>query len=208
MIEYVKGSLRDNDDCVIMLDGPEGSGKSTLGFHLCKFLEPDWQPETSLIIDYDDWLDLYQDGREKQVLLLDEGGKLLFSRDAMTGENKHLVEVLQQSRIMNNVLVICCPNIRWLDVYVREHRAVVYIQVHKYFENGRVVRGKATVRYRKRWFDWQTSATVSRWEYAYDLAFDSTDESDPEWQEYIQVKKAKIVSSGQEKALKNLKRRT
>lgn len=192
MVKFLKAITAQNDDAVIIIDGLEGSGKSSLSFQLCHYLDPSWNPRDRVIIDYEDWLEFYEAGDRGKTYLLDEGGDLAFSRDAMSGQNKHVVRILQMARILNNIMVICCPSIHWLDKYIREHRALIYIKVHKEWHAAGVIRGRATVHWKSVRFDPTGSNVHVRWSPVFDVEFSGVDKSNKEWQVYEKLKIAKI----------------
>lgn len=196
MIRFLQAIQSQNDDAIILIDGPEGAGKSSLAFYLCSALENfHWRPEDRVIIDYEDWLEYYEAGVRGCTYLLDEGGDLAFSRDAMSGQNKHIVRILQMARILNNICVVCCPNIHWLDKYLREHRALVYIKVHKEWYGGGVIRGKATVHWKYNRFNPKVSGgVIANWRPIFDVHFPKIPDSDPRWRAYEQLKISKINS--------------
>lgn len=193
MVHFLKSITQQNDDAVVIIDGAEGSGKSSVAFQLCHYLEKGWSPEDRVIIDYEDWLQFYEAGQRGCTYLLDEGGDLAFSRDAMSGQNKHVVRILQMARILNNIMIICCPSIHWLDKYLREHRALIYIKVHKEWHAGGVIRGRATVHWKSVRFNPRIGDSISvRWTPVFDLLFGGIPGTDPQWKKYEKLKIAKI----------------
>ncbi len=192
MIRFIKALTSQNDDCLVIIDGFEGSGKSSVAFQLCHYLEPGWNPQDRVIIDYEDWLQFYEAGDRGKTYLLDEGGDLAFSRDAMSGQNKHVVRILQMARILNNIMIVCCPSIHWLDKYIREHRALIYIKVHKEFHAGGVNRGRATVHWKSVRFDPTASSIKVNWSPVFDLEFHPVPKSSKQWATYEKLKIAKI----------------
>lgn len=190
LIQFVKALKASNDDAMILMDGREGAGKSSLAFQLAKALDKTWHPDEGVIIDYTDWLNLYDLQRGK-IFLLDEGGDLLFSRDAMTKEAKNLVKIFQMSRIYNHTLICLAPNLHWLDPYIRQHRGIIYVQVHKEYHLTGTRRGKATVYWSKRFFHRNDGEWRQSWTKVFDLTFEAVADLKA-WREYEQIKLAKI----------------
>lgn len=199
MVRFLLQIKNQNDDAVVVIDGAEGSGKSSLAFFLCNAMENGWDPNDRVIIDYEDWLEFYEAQNRGKVYLLDEGGDLVFSRDAMSGQNKHVVRILQMARILNNVIVICCPSINWLDKYIREHRALIYIRVHKEWSHDGVIRGKATVHWKSKVFNPSMSgAEKGWWTGVFDVYFPPIPKEDPQWKAYEHLKIAKIQNRAEQ----------
>lgn len=198
LVPFLKALQDQNDDALVLLDGLEGSGKSTVGFHLArhvafdvaKSLDECWQPETGLIIDFDDWMKVYDLG-EGRVFVLDEGGDLMFSRDAMSGENKLLVRMFQMARIYNHIIIVCCPNIHWVDLYIRSHRALIYGHVVKTYHAKGVNRGQVKWHWPSRKWDWEKSEWKTRWMLSGTSRFKAVD-NDDQWKEYEEFKRLKV----------------
>lgn len=112
---------RDNDN-VIVIDGYEGTGKSNLAILLNKSLVPSFDPSKEAIFTVQDWNRIFNTGQTQRAYQIDEAGNLLFSRDYASTDSKFLVKLLMQARILKSTIVMCLPNIGWLEKYVREHR--------------------------------------------------------------------------------------
>lgn len=193
MVYFLKQIQKQNDDAVVLIDGLEGSGKSTVAFQLATALDPKWRPETGLIIDYEDWEAVYSLEPGK-VFILDEGGDLLFSRDSQQRENKLVIRMFQMARIFNHIIIVNCPNIHWVDLYIRDHRALIYGHTHKAYYAGGVVRGLVTWNWPSRKFNWETSEWESRWNQVYHSKFNQIPTTLPEWIRYENVKRFKVGS--------------
>lgn len=191
MVEFLKCVQKQNDDALVLLDGLEGSGKSTVAFQLATALNPNWNPERGLIIDYDDWEEVYS-LEPGQVFVLDEGGDLMFSRDALQRENKLVVRMFQMARIFNHIIIVCCPNLHWVDVYVRDHRALIYGHTHKAYYARGVERGMVTWNWPSRRFNWQTSEWESRWNQVGHSRFKPVPPTNRQWIAYETLKRLKV----------------
>lgn len=147
-------------DNVILIDGYEGTGKSTIALHLLDEITPEWTVEDNVIFEWRDGRSKLTDLPRKQALLMDEGANLLFSRDAMSRNNRWFGKLLFQCRQLNNTLILCIPNKRWLDSIGREHRAQYWVHNHE--------RGRATVlERRENWYQ-GTVFYVSAFEVGYE----------------------------------------
>lgn len=147
MPEFHKGSFndfvsllahrmqRDDRDNMIAIDGYEGTGKSAFALQLARAiawkLGEDDLPIEHVLFDWSQWDEAFSFSRKRQIYVLDEGGNLALSRDAMSGGNKELLRILTQARQLNDTLIFCMPSFFWLDKYVREHRVSWWIHVEK-----------------------------------------------------------------------------
>lgn len=120
---------RDNDN-VIVIDGYEGTGKSNLAIVINKCLVKDFDPGQEAIFSVQDWNRIFDTGATCRAYQIDEAGNLLFSRDYASTDSKFLVKLLMQARILKSTIVLCLPNIGWLEKYVREHR--VRYRIHMF----------------------------------------------------------------------------
>lgn len=191
MVHLLKQLQKQNDDAMLLIDGPEGSGKSTVAFQLATAIDPNWKPETGLIIDFEDWEQLYDLGTGR-VFILDEGGDLMFSRDSMGRENKLVVRMFQMARIFNHIIIVCCPNIHWVDLYVRDHRALIYGHTHKIYHASGVERGIVSWHWPSRRFNWMNSEWESRWNVVGHSKFKPIPKELKVWIDYEQLKRMKV----------------
>lgn len=191
MVHLLTQLQKQNDDAMLLIDGPEGSGKSTVAFQLATALDPTWTPETGLIIDFEDWEQVYDLGTGR-VFILDEGGDLMFSRDSLQRENKLIVRMFQMARIFNHIIIICCPNIHWVDLYVRDHRAMIYGHTHKVYHAQGVSRGLVSWHWPSRKFNWESSEWESRWNAVLHSRFKPIPKELKTWIDYEQLKKMKV----------------
>ncbi len=191
MIHLLSKLQTQNDDAMVLIDGPEGSGKSTVAFQMATALDPKWEAETGLVIDFEDWEQLYslETGR---VFVLDEGGDLMFSRDALQRENKLVVRMFQMARIFNHVIIVCCPNIHWVDLYVRDHRALIYGHTHKAYHAEGVSRGMVSWHWPNRKFNWEQSEWETRWNVVGHSKFHAIPNELKAWKDYETLKKLKV----------------
>jgi len=120
--------LEKDNDFILVISGDEGSGKSTLAWLCCKYVDTTFNT-TRIVYDSDDFKKVIDESERGQAIMLDEGGWMLFSREAMTRMNKEIVKILMAIRIKNLFVVICIPSFWRIDDYVRTHRTKGLIQV-------------------------------------------------------------------------------
>lgn len=106
--------------------GPEGSGKSTWAMEDAIFTSHDdflrnWKERVTY--DPDGFLGQFETAPQGGTVILDEGGEAWFSRDFATQINKSLARAAMQVRDRNLNVIICCPNVWYLDIIaVARHR--------------------------------------------------------------------------------------
>lgn len=146
----------NNDyDTVIVIDGEEGSGKSNTGTQLALRLDPTFDPDTT-IYNHEDWAKRPAH-KQKNVLLIDEGGDLGFSRDWNVLANKELVKFMMVARQLNQTMIFCIPNIYWLDKYFREHRTRYRLHMT----------GRSRAIVQKRNYDWRRNVLSFKDEFSF-----------------------------------------
>lgn len=199
MLIFMLNNQSANGDVVVLADGDEGSGKSVALMTLAILLKElakragrdlPFDPATDCIYDHDDWKEVFDPDRRGGLYLIDEGGNLLFSREAMKGDNRDVVKVFQQSRVMRNIMLTAVPNIRWIDVYLRDHRARIRIHCHSAWTLNGQQRGFATVQWRST--DWRYGEP--RWTDVFDWDYQALDHH-PDWPIY-EARKIQKFSSG------------
>jgi len=137
LIERLRWRMGHDYDNVLLIDGPEGTGKSTLALHLLDKLDAAWRAETNILYDWGDLATARALDESGRTIVLDEGSNLLYSRDHGKVANRRFTQLLFQCRQQNNTLIVCIPNRRWVDSTLREHR--VEYMLHTY------ARGRALV---------------------------------------------------------------
>ncbi len=121
-VEEVRSRPRMDSDAVIIVVGREGKGKSTLAYRLGHAFDPDNFNSANMHFTGRDFAIAATKAAPGSVLVLDEAIDGGFSRDAMSRKNKDLVKFLIVCRQRNLIGVICFPNIKWLDSYIKDHR--------------------------------------------------------------------------------------
>lgn len=131
LIEEMHDNIRDHLDNVIVIHGPEGTGKSHLAYHLCRKFDPNFDVHRNYIYEYDIFLKRITEDMEKPpgtVYWLDEGANIASNRDSMRTDNKEFIKILEMFRSKGWTLIICVPKLDRLDLYIRETRARYIIE--------------------------------------------------------------------------------
>lgn len=125
LVEDCHSNLANEYDNVIVVEGREGTGKSTLAVYLAKKINPDFNLEDDYIYSYEEMIDAVTDDEKDdrgRVFLLDETSSIMNNRDAMTASSKNMVELLEMMRSRGWTLIMCIPSADRLDKYLRDFR--------------------------------------------------------------------------------------
>lgn len=133
--EKVIPDLKKKDkDCVIAIDGREGSGKSVLGLQWCKYIDPSFNLDRVTFTPEEFRQAIYK-AKKGQAVMFDEAFTGFSSRAALSGVNKTLISLMMQIRQKNLFVVIVLPTFFLLDKYIAIFRT--RILAHVYENKGR-----------------------------------------------------------------------
>jgi hypothetical protein len=119
---------RDN---LIPIDGPTGSGKSTLGIELCIKGCPWFDMENDILYSRQELMDWISNARPGSWALADEAVNILFKRDFASKAQKFLLKILDMCRDRNLTIFMCIPNFWALDKHILEGRVRLRIYIAK-----------------------------------------------------------------------------
>ena len=123
--------IRKKDkDCVIAIDGNEGSGKSTLGLQWCRYIDSSFNL-SRVVFTPEEFRDAIYKAKKGQAIMFDEAFTGFSSRAALSGVNKTLISLMMQIRQKNLFIVIVLPTIFLLDKYISIFRTRVLIHVYE-----------------------------------------------------------------------------
>lgn len=146
LIKHILFQSEMDWDYLIVVDGLEGSGKSSCALNLASDLDSDvlnnvrehvvWEGKefTNLVYKLD-----------PSAIIDDEIGLDLFNRQAMTKESRRLVKMLMIMREKRHIPILVMPNMWWMDNYIIHHRAQLWIHVDYKPHKGKRLRGFASV---------------------------------------------------------------
>lgn len=127
LIELRREFLLEDFDSVDILDGREGSGKSTLGLHMLDYYyqlkDGKVTPEhiKHMCLEREDFLKDLKDMQKYEMTDYDEAGDLS-SRESMSKFNRMMKKTFQVVRGDNLWVLMTLPRIFDMEVYFRGHR--------------------------------------------------------------------------------------
>ena len=131
----IKNLINKKDrDYVLIVDGEEGGGKSTIACQIAYCVDPTFE-QSRMCLTPDEFVNAIIHAKPGQAVVFDEAFTGLASRHALGKINKLLVELMMEMRKKNLFVLICIPSIFYLEKYVALHRARGLI--HTYFSNGK-----------------------------------------------------------------------
>jgi hypothetical protein len=121
---------KKDKDVVIVVDGAEGSGKSTLTFQLAKYVDPTFNL-SRVVFNADDFKEAVFRAKKGQCIVYDEAFTGLSSRASLSGINRYLVSLMMQMRQKNLCVFVVLPTFFLLDKYVALFRTKALIHVYE-----------------------------------------------------------------------------
>lgn len=136
-----------NFDTVVCITGYEGSGKSIVAQVLAHEFDDEYRVEDTTFYDNEAGLARMRDPTYYIVVNWDEAIEALFAA-GRTREQTEIVKEFGKCRQYRHFILLCIPNLHWLDKYLREHRIVWWLHVARrgVVEVHLAVRAKADVR--------------------------------------------------------------
>jgi len=138
-LRLIKKLQKKSYDVVFMVDGLEGSGKSTLGNAIAYFLSDGNMTEFNIAEGSQDAIKKLEKLDEEAPLVIDEGSLVFSSKDVMKREQRQLVKILNVIRQKRMILVIIAPSFFDINRYVSVDRARFLLHVYpdKDYNRGR-----------------------------------------------------------------------
>lgn len=130
-LNKIKEDLSKKDkDCVLVIDGKEGSGKSTFAFQVGKYIDKTLDLNR-VVFSPEDFREAILKAKKKQVIVYDEAFTGFSSRSSLSPINRVLVSLAMQMRQKNLCVLIVLPTIFLLDKYIAMFRSRALIHVYE-----------------------------------------------------------------------------
>lgn len=147
-IETIKERVANKLDAIIIVEGDEGSGKSSLAVWVGFLIDKNFNLD-NVIYSMDRAVDLIYSLPPGSVIVWDEACYDMSKRDAMTKTNKEIIKLAMATRSRRLIHMVCIPHIQDLENYISDRRACYTLSV---FMRGDY-RGFFKLKYPKRWYD-------------------------------------------------------
>ena len=135
-LDDAKKAVREDWDMILLVDGYEGTGKSTMAMHIAKYCDPTFNVD-KVVFTPRQFREKVISAKEYTAVVYDEAYTGLASRGAMSQVNKALVSMLAEIRQKNLIILIVMPTFFDLDRYVALWRSRALIHVYsKGFRRG------------------------------------------------------------------------
>lgn len=125
-----KEVLKKDYDGFVVLDGQEGTGKSTLALQLALYCDPTFNL-SRVVFTIDQFLEAVENATKGQAIVFDETMGYLGSRGSMSKFNRVLIKVFSEMRSKNLFIFLNIPSFFELDKYPAIHRSVCLLHIHK-----------------------------------------------------------------------------
>lgn len=126
--------LKQDDDALIIIVAPEGSGKTVLetqiGYFISQQMKTNWGCD-NIHFDGKSYQNFSLHSPQYTVVALDESRRALNKMRGMTGNNVEFNDFLSECRSNNQAHIIVLPAFSDLEKYVAIHRVKYLIQVIK-----------------------------------------------------------------------------
>jgi hypothetical protein len=130
-------------DSLVMVTGPERTGKSNFALQLARHIDPDF-PLSSVCFKIDAFSKLIDESPNGSVIVFDEPGFDMFNQEWWASFQKELVKKLLVIGVKCLILILCIPHRMLLNAKLRERRVAFWIDV--YTRGEKFTRGYAKFR--------------------------------------------------------------
>lgn len=138
-LDNIKEILKYKWDAPIMIDGLEGSGKTTLGLTCAWYLSDKQFKPNNICRSAKDTIKKLHTFPEGSVLLVDEGDLAFSSKDIFNKEQKDLIKLMKIVRYRQHILIVIAPTFFDLNKYISVHRSrfLLHVYTDKNMKRGR-----------------------------------------------------------------------
>lgn len=143
LLDRVKEKINNEDQEVwIAFYGDTGTGKSLQAQWWGHYIDPSIDI-SKVCFDKKEFVDAVIKSTKGNVIIGDEAISIMFSRSAMTKDNRLVMELVNQVRQKNLCIMLCIPDLLTMDkIALRKLNIAVYVYETRQERNGRLVTHK------------------------------------------------------------------
>lgn len=121
VVDRIKARIESDNQCVVQIIGPPGTGKSSLGLNIIRKLDKNFRMEDVYIYSSQDIARKYQEGVDQPIHWFDEGSVTLNSLNTTSKEGLRFSQLFDTMRFEHNIYIICMPVGKTLNGRIAEH---------------------------------------------------------------------------------------
>lgn len=144
-LDILISDLKDNDDGLVIIVGPEGAGKSYFASQLAHYCSKELNTEfgiNQVHFDGEQYINTSLKSKKKAINFLDESRRALNKMRGTSTSNVEFMNFLSECRSQNQLHFILLPAFTDLEQYVAIHRCKLVLSIEKKRdEEGKLIRG-------------------------------------------------------------------
>ncbi len=127
----IKKNINHRDrDSFIVVCGKERLGKSTFAAQIADMISGGNLKIENICLSINEFLTALEKSKKGDVIIFDEAGTSLYSRESMSNMNRMLTKAFMVSGLKNICIIFCIPSFFSLDSYIRQHRLDLMFYIH------------------------------------------------------------------------------
>jgi glycosyltransferase involved in cell wall biosynthesis len=138
-LDSIKTIIKKKYDAVILIDGKERTGKSTLGMICGHYLSDTKLGIINFASGMQDASDKIMNLPDESILMVDEGSLVFNSKDVMMKEQKQLMKILDVVGQKNMIFIVILPSFFSLnkDIATRRSKFLLHVYTDEKLNRGR-----------------------------------------------------------------------
>lgn len=129
-VRHVRARLRAKKDCLTLITGKPGEGKSHLAYLLARLVDPTFTEE-HMVFSGEVFIRLCESRPKWSSVVWDEIVEGGLSIEAVSGENRRVLKHLVTGRSLNQAMFACAPKLKLFQTYTKDDRAHWWIHVER-----------------------------------------------------------------------------
>jgi len=131
-LDYVKKFSKQELDCVILISGKTGAGKSSLAQSIAMYLDPTFN-EKRIAFTAEQFANKIEPMQPQQAIIYDEGHETFHTSKIMTAETRNTIALLNKIRFMRLYVLIIAPDFKRVPNDVALARSFCLIHTSMYW---------------------------------------------------------------------------